>query len=177
MSQRLQVKKVHERFNVSLFLREFNFRYHTDYKVVEEPDPPEAIIKSKGMTRWVEVTTAYLSDAYAADLHSYAAEGEQHKPTSRDFIADPDAQFAKEFVRVVKNKLEKSTYAPFFAKHAHGYLVVSIKYPLFGVGTLKVIQHIWDEAQVVDKGFFKSIYITYPVFNGYKVSLWKSNLS
>ena len=177
MSRRLQVKKLHERFNVNLFLREFNFRYHTDFKVVEEPDPPEAIIQSKGSTRWVEVTTAYLSDEYATDLHSYATKGEKHKPRSRALIVNPDEQFAKEFVRVVKNKLEKSTYQPFFTKHAHGYLVVSIKYPLFGLDTLGCIQRIWDETKMIDKGFFKSIYITYPLFNGYKVSLWKSNLS
>lgn len=176
MNSRSQVKKLHERFTVNLFLKAFNFRYHTDFKVVDEPDPPEAIVQSKNATRWVEVTTAYLSEEYAMDLHSYATEGEKHKPVSQDGLINPDEQFAKQFVKVVKDKLEKPTYQPFFNQYAHGYLVVSIKYPLFNLKTLKIIQRIWDETKVMNTGFFKSIYITYPVFHDYKVSLWKSNL-
>jgi hypothetical protein len=177
VSQRRRVQELHERFTVNLFLKEFNFRYHTDFKVIEEPNPPEAIVQSKNSTRWVEVTTAYLDAEYAADLNSYATKGEKHVPRRRQELSiDTDEQFAKQFVRVVKNKLEKSTYEPSFRKHGKGYLVVSIKYPLFGKETLRLIEHVWDQAQALDKGFFKSIYITYPVFNEYRVSLWKSNL-
>jgi len=105
MSRRLQVKKLHERFNVNLFLREFNFRYHTDFKVVEEPDPPEAIIQSKGSTRWVEVTTAYLSDEYATDLHSYATKGEKHKPRSRALIVTRMSSLQKSLSESLKISL------------------------------------------------------------------------
>ena len=176
VSQRRHVQEKHERFNVNLFLNEFNFRYHTDFKVVEEPNPPEAIIQSKGSTRWVEVTTAYMSEEYAVDLNTYAVVGERHKPSRQGLLIEADGKFAKQFVSVVKKKLEKPTYEPFYQKHGKGYLVVSVKYPLFGVDTLKTIQRIWDETQVLDKSFFKSIYITYPIFGRYKTSLWKSNL-
>lgn len=177
MNQRRRVQELHERFNVNLFLREFNARYHADFVVVEEPNPPEAIIRSKHATRWVEVTTAYLNKAYAIDLNTYAVRGEKHIPSEQGAFVDQDQQFAKQFVRVVAKKLLKSTYEPFFKEYGKGYLVVSIKDPFFGQSTLSAIQQFWDASQVPDKGFFKSIYIVYPVFGKYKVALWKSNLS
>lgn len=176
VNSRRQVQELHERFNVNLFLKEFNARYHADFKVIQEPNPPEAIIQSKNTTRWVEVTTAYLSDAYAEDLNSYAVAGERHKPIKQARYRGSDQQFAKQFVKVVTKKLEKATYAPFYEAHGKGYLVVSIKAPLFGLSTLKAIQSVWDRTAVLDHGFFKSIYIVYPLFGTYKVSLWKSNL-
>lgn len=176
MNQRRRVQELHERFNVNLFLKEFNVRYHADFKVIEEPNPPEAIIQSKSTTRWVEVTTAYLNDEYAIDLNTYAVKGEKHQPRQQVADINPDDQFAKQFVKVVIKKLEKPTYEPFFRKYGKGYLIVSIKDPSFGQGTLSAIQHVWDEVRVLDNGYFKSIYIVYPVFNAYKVSLWKSNL-
>lgn len=177
MNKRRVVQQLHERFNINLFLGEFNFRYHADFKIISEPNPPEAVIQSKYSTRWVEVTTAYLSHEYATDLNSYAAKGEKHKPRRQAQIINSDEQFAKQFVSVVKKKLEKSTYESSFKRYGKGYLVVSIKYPSFDVDTLKLIERLWDEAQVIERGFFKSIYIVYPLFNGYKVSLWKSNLN
>lgn len=179
-NRRRHVQELHERFNVNLFLKEFNARYHADFKVVGEPNPPEAIIQSKHTTRWVEVTTAYLNEAYAIDLNTYAVKGEKHLPssatTSGNAEINVDDEFAKHFVRVVRNKLEKPNYESYFRAHGKGYLVVSIKDPFFGQSTLAAIQRVWDSAAVSDKGFFKSVYIVYPIFGEYKVSLWKSNL-
>lgn len=177
MNQRRRLQVLHERFNVNLFLKEFNARYHADFKVIGEPNPPEAIIQSKNTTRWVEVTTAYLSKEYAVDLHTDAVKNEKHQPRSKDVSFEPNVSFAKQFVSVVTKKLEKSTYEPFFKKHGKGYLVVSIQNPLFDQRTLATTLDIWNKSQVSDQGFFKSIYIVYPVFDHYKVSLWKSNLA
>lgn len=176
-SQRRRVQEQHERFNVNLFLREFNARYQADFKVIEEPNPPEAIIQSKRTKRWVEVTTAYLNQDYAIDLNTRAVAGEKHLPSRESMVANPDEAFAKHFVKVVKSKLEKASYAPCYEAHGKGYLVVSIKHPLFAQATLATIEKHWDAMQISDKGFFKSVYIVYPVFNSYKVALWKSNLS
>lgn len=181
VSQRRYVQVLHERFNVKLFLKEFNARYDTDFKVVAEPNPPEAIIQSKNTTRWVEVTTAYLSEAHARDLNSYAVKGEKHQPRKQGMAIDLDEQFAQQFVGVVIKKLGKMSYEPFFKQHGKGYLVVSIQHPMFDQATLAAIQLVWDKADVFDQGFFKSIYIVNHVGDehggGYKVSLWKSNLS
>ncbi len=176
-NQRRHVQVLHERFNVQLFLDEFNARYHTDFTVIDEPNPPEAIIQSKEATRWVEVTTAYTSESQAISLNTYAVKGERYKPTEQEIVDKPDEQFAKKFVGVITKKLGKTSYEPFFKRYGKGYLVVSIQHPLFDQKTMEAIERVWDETKILDKGFFKSIYIVDRVNNGYKVSLWKSNLS
>ena len=174
-NQRRHLQEAHEKFTVGLFLDNFNHYYHTDFKVIEEPNPPEAIIQSKRSTRWVEVTTAYMSKEFAIDINSYATQGETHKPSEEGLIVEPDVQFAGRFVDTVKIKLKKSSYEPYREKFGQGYLVVSVQYPLYGNDTLRFIRRAWDEIQVNDKNCFKSIYIAYRTFNGYKVSLWKPN--
>ncbi len=176
-NRRRHVQELHERFNVHLFLKEFNARYHADFKVIEEPNPPEAIIRSNNTTRWVEVTTAYLNEAYAIDLNTYAVKGERHIASRQDVPHNPDDEFAQQFIDVVTKKLEKTSYEAFFSQYGKGYLVVSIKHPLFSQRTLSIIERIWDASVTLDRGFFKSIYLVYPVFGEYKVSLWKSNLT
>ena len=177
VSSRRLVQEAHERFTVNLFLDNFNRCYHTDFKVIAEPNPPEAIIESKKSTRWVEVTDACFSAEFATDIYSYATPGETHKPIRDGLLIGPDAQFAKNFVTVVKKKLEKSSYEPFRNEYGKGYLIVSIQYPLFGQDTLRYIRRAWDEIQINDKNCFRSIYIAYRTFNVYKVSLWKPNVA
>ncbi len=174
---RRHVQVLHERFNVQLFLEEFNARYQTDFAVVEEPDPPEAIIQSSNTKRWVEVTTAYLNEEQAKDLSAYAVKGEKPQLKQQRAIVNPNEQFAKQFIGVVAKKLKKSSYEPFFKQYGKGYLIVSIQHPMFDQQALAAIEQAWNEAEVHDKGFFKSIYIIDRVSHGYKVSLWKSNLS
>ncbi len=175
--QRRDAQVLHERFNVKLFLTEFNARYRTDFKVVDEPNPPEAIIQSSTATRWVEVTTAYLNETQAKALSAYAVKGAQHQLKQPSQIVDLDAQFARQFVGVVTKKLSKTSYKPFSMQYGKGYLVVSIQHPLFEQKTLAAIEQVWDQAEMIDEGCFKSIYIVNRVDDAYKVSLWKSNLS
>jgi len=174
---RRYVQLLHERFNIQLFLEEFNARYQTGYEVVEEPDPPEAIIQFNNRKRWVEVTTAYLSKEQAKDLSAYAIKGEKSQSKKQGPVVNANEQFAQQFVDVVAKKLKKSSYEPFFKQFGKGYLVVSIQHPMFDQEALAAIERVWDLAHVQDKGFFKSIYIVDRVNHRYKVSLWKSNLS
>jgi len=108
---------------------------------------------------------------------TFAVKGEKHQPRQQGAVVNADEQFANQFVQVVAKKLKKLTYEPFFRQYGKGYLVVSIKYPSFGKSTLATVQQVWCQARVLDKGFFKSVYIVYPIFGAYKVSLWSSNLS
>ena len=172
-NQRRKVKEAHERSTVGLFLDNFNHCYHTDFKVVSEPDPPEAIIKSSKSVSWVEVTTAFLTREHAIDLNSYATEGEIYKPRSGAVCIEPDVKFVNEFVKVVRQKLEKQTYVPIREKYGLGYLIVSIQNPLYGQDTLRLMSLTWNDIIVDDKKCFKSIYIV----SGNKVSLWRPSLA
>ena len=73
---RQEVQKAHEQFTTKLFLKWFNRKHRSQFIVVDEPDPPEAIIQSGKTTRWVEVTTVYWNAAFAQALNSYVIEGE-----------------------------------------------------------------------------------------------------
>ena len=158
MRSRKGVKKAHERFQVENFLDWLNTTYRTDYKIVGEPDPPEAIIQSSNKTSWVEIGAAFYNDEYARDLNSFAAENEVHVPFERDFLVEPDKVFAKRFVKVVKKKLEKSTYVPFRDKYGPGYLVIPIFYPLLDSSTIDAINQEWKiTGNVDDRGCFRSV--------------------
>ena len=172
-NQRCKVKEAHERSTVGLFLDNFNHCYHADFKVVSEPNPPEGIIKSRKSVSWIEVTTAFLTREHAIDLNSYVTEGEIHKPRSGGVCVEPDVKFVSEFVKVVRQKLEKQTYVPIREKYGLGYLIVSIQNPLYGQDTLRLMQRKWSDIIVDDKKCFKSIYIV----SGNKVSLWRPALA
>ena len=74
MPDRRPIKQAHERAKVAIFLQWLNARYGAHYTVLAEPDPPEAIIRSGRTTRWVEVTDAFWSGAFAKDEYSYITD-------------------------------------------------------------------------------------------------------
>jgi len=117
------------------------------------------------------VTTAFWNRAFAIDVYSYATEGEVHRPIGDGVFVDPDVKFTANFVSVIKQKLEKATYAKFKDRYGPGYLVVSVQYPLFGEHTMRYIAKAWSSLTVNDQGCFRSVYVAHRVFNGYRVFL------
>lgn len=172
-NRRRTTQEAHERFTVKLFLENFNKWHRSNFKVISEPNPPEAVVQSGKTIRWVEVTTAYMNQEFAIDLNSYATDGEQYQPMTQHVFIGPDAHFAEQFVKVVKQKLEKQTYASIRDEYGLGYLIVSIQYPMFGRDSLRFISQAWSKVALKHANCFRSVYITYRVFDGYKVVLWK----
>lgn len=166
MSPRRAIQQEHERAHVKAFITWLNLRYGARYEVVAEPDPPEAIIRSGRTTRWVEVTDAFWSDAFAHDEYSYATPGEKHKPIDNGPFVEPDAQFAARFVDVVRKKLEKKSYLPSVQAYGPGYLVVPIMYPLFDSHSLWHMKQAWADTQINDLGCFRSIYMSVQMGRG-----------
>lgn len=102
MADRGPLKKKDERFHINNFVEWLNSTYGSSYKVIAEPEPPEAIIESKYTTSWIEISTAFINSSYAQDLMSYATPDEEHKSISGDLFVEPDRTAAKNFVAVVK---------------------------------------------------------------------------
>lgn len=171
---RRAVQEKHEQFQVGLLIQELNRRHRASFQVISEPNPPEAIIQSGKTKRWVEVVTAFWTDAYARDLNSYATIGEEHKPVGRGPFMKMDEEFAPRFIAAVKSKLEKQNYIPIFEEYGRGYLLVSIHNPFFDNATLQLIEEEWKSSKISHSGCFRSVYITYRTFVGYKVKLWKT---
>lgn len=166
-------QEAHERFNVSTFLDEINRRHRASYCVVEKPNPPEAIVQSKGKTSWVEVTSAFMNRSFAEEVWSHATPGEKPRPMSNAVVVGPDAQFAANFAETVRKKLEKRSYEPFRDRYGPGYLVVSVQYPLYGKDTPMFMESAWRGIQVEDRGCFRSIYLVVRRYRGYQVVLWR----
>lgn len=166
MNNRRTIQQAHERAQVDAFIAWMNSRYGASYEVVAEPNPPEAIIRSGRTTRWVEVTDAFWSDAFAQDEYSYATPGEKHKPIGNGLFIEADVQFAERFVDAVRKKLEKASYFPSVQAYGLGYLVVPIMYPLFTSKSLWYMKQAWIRTQINDLGYFRSIYMSVQMGRG-----------
>lgn len=166
MSGRRDTQQAHERAQVAAFVAWLNSRYRARYAVVDEPNPPEAIIRSGRTTSWVEVTDAFWSDEFARDEYSYATPGEKHKPIGNGPFAGPDAKFAGRFVEVVRKKLEKRSYIPSRDAFGPGYLVVPIMYPLFNTHSIRFMKEAWSQTKIEDLGCFRSVYMSLQMGRG-----------
>ncbi|MDH5766156.1 MAG: hypothetical protein OEZ38_09080 [Gammaproteobacteria bacterium] len=173
MANRKPIKQAHEHFHVENFLNWLNHAYRTDFKVIAEPDPPEAIIKSSRRTSWVEISTAFLNSAYAQDVLSYATPGETHKSIAGGLTISPDEQFAHSLVGVIKKKLEKKSYFPFYEKYGPGYLVIPIHNPFLDEESMKRAKAVWSRTIINDFGYFRSIRVAYKSLGDWKLKLWK----
>jgi hypothetical protein len=167
------VKVAHERFVVNDFLSKFNRRHHCNYKVLSEPNPPEAIISTGKTTSWVEVTIASWSDEFLQDQFSYATQGETHRPIKGNVFSGMTEQFANRFADVVKKKFEKKTYIAARDKYGPGYLIVSIQNPFFSGRDLSHMQKAWSRQAVSDLGCFRSVYLHFRTFNDYGLLIWR----
>lgn len=171
---RRAIQEQHERFQVGLLIQELNRRHHACFQVIAEPNPPEAIIQSGQTTRWVEVVTTFWNDAYAKDLNSYGTVEEEHAPVGDGPFMNMDEEFTPRFVAAVKSKLEKQNYIPILEKYGQGYLLVSIHNPFFCESMLQLVEEEWKNSRINYSGCFRSVYITFRVFRGYKVKRWKT---
>ena len=172
-NRRTAVKRAHEQFVVSQFVAEINRRHRSAFSVVGEPDPPDAIIRSRKTTRWIEVTTAFFSEAHAKELYSHATPGEAPVVLTNGVHVGPDAAFANRFAAAVKAKLEKPSYEQLRDCYGPGYLVVSVQYPLFGRWTLEHMREEWARSRVADRGCFRSVYFLRRMYRGYKLERWR----
>lgn len=166
MNRRRAIQQAHERAQVETFITWLNSRYGASYEVVAEPNPPEAIIRSGRTTRWVEVTDAFWSDAFAQDEYSYATPGEKQKSVGNGPFTEPNSEFAARFVDAVRKKLEKTSYLPSMQAYGSGYLVVPIMYPLFNSHSLWYMKQEWARTKINDLGYFRSIYMSIQMGRG-----------
>ncbi len=173
MANRRPVQEQHERAVVRDFLAWLNARRGTHFKVIAEPNPPEAIIQSVRATRWVEVTDAFWTDGYAQDIYSYATASEEHKPYGPGFFAGMDALFARRFAQALANKLKKRSYLPSLKKYGQGYLLVPIQHPFFNGNTVEEMKEFWRARQPVENlRCFKEVYIAFSSLNRRTFRKW-----
>jgi len=173
MNRRRAIQQQHERAVVLGFLGWFEQRRKVAFRIIGEPNPPEAIIQSKRLTRWVEVVDAFWSKGWARDQYSFATPGEERVSIGPGPHAGPDLTFANSFVEVLSKKLEKSSYLPVAKQYGPGYLVVNVDYPLFDRRARLKAKELWTKGRPwPNNGCFREVFLRIRMFQGYAFQSW-----
>ena len=173
MQTRSEVKQAYERYCVEKFITWMNATRRSQFEVIEEPDPPEAIIRSNRTVRWIEIATAFWNNAYAKDLYSRAVGVEVHQPVSPGPYMNMDEALAKRFMRILKKKLTHRPYIPFKERYGQGYLLISIEHPFYTDTTLDFMREAYHEdPPTSDLGCFRSIYLLVQAQNTKRIRRW-----
>jgi hypothetical protein len=173
MAGRREVQQQHERAVVASFLDWFERRRKIAFRVVAEPNPPEAIVQSARLTRWVEVVDAFWTKEWARDQYSHATRGEPHISIGPGPHLEPDASFARSFVAALSKKLAKTSYVAIENKYGPGYLVVNVDYPLFDRRAHLKTKELWANGRPwPDQGCFREVFLRIRAFNGYRFETW-----
>jgi len=171
MNRRTKIKEVHERAVLRDFLDWYNSKHNLKFEIIEEPDPPEAIVKSGDRTTWIEVVDVFLSGEYARDEYSYATPGETHIPMDPGPYVNMDEAFANHFVKVIQDKLTKKSYLTFKEQYGPGILVMGMRSPFFDQQTVDMMRPEYQmEEWSHDLGCFREIYI---MASGFEPLLWE----
>ena len=103
----------------------------SSFKMLANPDPPDAIVEIDGKKTWVEITDAFFDEDLAISETTYASEDKKHipHPKSGKPIANPKKIFQKVLHEVIEKKYDKKTMKQTYAKYGQGILLVCVHDP------------------------------------------------
>lgn len=161
MSSRAKIRTKHETAVLQSALQEHNRHYGLSLKIVDRPDPPDAILSDGSITTWMELTNAFFSSEWAQDLFSYTSN-EPHKPMRPGPYINMDVQLAENFCTLLRQKSEKPSYKPFIEKYGPGILVVGLETPWLDSTTFDAIDKEWSARGKPDiSRIFNHIYLKF----------------
>ena len=99
-------------------------------KVIEYPDPPDALVEIDGEACWIEITDAFQSSEWARSITSYAAEDKEHKPYESRVIYEPDKAACWKVEEVILKKYDKESIKKVMHSNGQGILLVGAYTPL-----------------------------------------------
>lgn len=152
-------------------LRSFGDYYQKqghEFKVVDRPDPPDAIVEIGREKCWIEITDAFQSFDLAQSITSYAADDKVHKPYQRRLIFEPDQEACGKVREVIIKKVQKQSIRDVAAKFGKGILLVGCYTPLttpqeiIELAKESIIKELSGEADV-----FESIFLYENSQNGH----------
>lgn len=137
-------------------------------KVVDRPDPPDAVVKIDNEICWIEITDAFQSSDWAQSMTSYAADDKVHKPYQSRIIYDPDQGACEKVREVIIKKVQKKSLNDVAAKLGKGILLVGCYTPLttpqeiIELAKTSIIEELTGEPDI-----FKSIFLYANIQNGH----------
>ena len=109
--RRREVKEVHEQAVLDSFQRYIENKGKS-FKVIDRPEPPDALVLINEQKDWIEITDALLSKEMAESITSYAAEDIPNRPVSRKdrFVIEPNETFRNVLIEVIIKKYTKHSF-------------------------------------------------------------------
>lgn len=101
--------------------------------ILNQPDPPDALIQLNGKPGWIEITDAFQNIGWAKSITSYAADDKPHQPYNRGTLYEPDMEAVNEVCTVILKKYQKETMKNLLQTYGHGILLVGAYTPLTSI--------------------------------------------
>ena len=168
---RREIQQRHEYAILTLFAQHLSSPTGSTYELVEQPDPPDGVLRSQsGQRIWVEVADIYRSVDEAHEERSHVTPGEGWFVHREHPIVSLDERTAVAAISVIKNKIAKDNYQPISEKYGLGILIVCERDPLFDENTLTEIRdrvrNEMSRLRSVSKGFLGKVYLYQSPANG-----------
>ena len=128
--KRSEIKDAHENSVLESFVK-----HSADsgqiIKIIEKPEPPDAIVTIHGSKTWIEITDAFFSPELAESITTHVADDKIHKPVPKEKRKgiDPDENFSDILVSVINKKFNKRSIGKVYRKYGSGILLVGIINP------------------------------------------------
>jgi len=162
MKPREHIKQAHENAVIDSFLTWFNSKHGTNFKIMDKPDPPDAIVQDGDKYFWIEHADIYRSWEEAREERSAVTPCENPYERQEHPIGNPDKRTAIAFVSTLNSKLSKDSYEKWHNKYGQGILILTERDPLFNQSTWECInEHLNSSTFDNDRGFFKKIFMGY----------------
>ena len=128
--KRSEIKDVHENSVLTSFINYYAI-FGKDIRILEEPEPPDAIITINGNKTWIEITDAFFRPELAESITSHVADDKTHKPVPKEkrFCIEPDEQFSSVLEGVIIKKYDKVSIGKVYKQYGSGILLVGIINP------------------------------------------------
>lgn len=137
-------------------------------KVIDRPDPPDAVVEIGNEKFWIEITDAFQSSDWAQSITSYAADDKAHKPYQSRVICEPDQEACEKVREVIIKKVKKKSLNGVATQLGKGILLVGCYTPLttpqeiIKLAKTSIIEDLSGEPDI-----FKSIFLYENTQNGH----------
>lgn len=131
MPKRDEIQAAHEAAVLESFIK-YQASLGKEMRVVDTPDPPDAIVTIGGKETWIELTNAFLHRRLAESITSYAADDMEHKglPNGRLQVVEPDKMYGRILEEIILKKYKKRSLKKTYEELGAGILLVGIQNPL-----------------------------------------------
>lgn len=159
--KRNEIKEAHENSVLNSFVEHCKQNGHV-VKIIDKPEPPDALVTINGNKTWIEITDAFFHKELAESITTHASDDKAHKPVPKEkrFCIEPDEQFSDVLESVIIKKYDKASIGKVYKQYGSGILLVGIINPfsdskeLIGAEKEKIMRAIKSKEQR-----FKEIYL------------------